>query len=236
MIYQLAAAPDYRFPDVELADADGLLAIGGDLSPRRLISAYRSGIFPWYSDDQPILWWSPDPRAILFPDDLRISRSLKKTMRNKLYSVSLDKEFESVIRACAENRRSDHNPGTWITEEMIKAYITLHEMGYAHSVEVRDRDGLLVGGLYGIALGRGFFGESMFSRKSDASKTGFVRLVQQLSDWGYQFIDCQVESGHLASLGAKPIRRQFFVTLLDQALTADDRRGKWLLDAERYDA
>lgn len=236
MIYQLANAPDYRFPDVEVADTDGLLAIGGDLNPERIITAYRKGIFPWYSEGQPVLWWSPDPRAILYPEDLRISRSLKKTLRKNIYTVSLDEEFESVIRLCAEDRNSDQSPGTWITGEMMQAYIALHEMGYAHSVEVRDKDRNLVGGLYGIALGRAFFGESMFSRKSDASKAGFAGLVRQLSDWGYHFIDCQVESDHLASLGAKPVPRKRFIAQLDQALTSDDRPGKWILEADNNES
>ncbi len=239
MIYQLADAPDYRFPDVELADTDGLLAVGGDLNPDRLLNAYRHGIFPWYSDEQPILWWSPDPRAILLPEDLKISRSLKKTIRKKLFQVSLDRDFETVIRACAENRGSSDMPGTWITEDMMHAYIELHRLGYAHSVEVWEHN-KLVGGLYGIALGKAFFGESMFSRSSDASKTGFITLVQQLSDWGYQLIDCQVESAHLASLGAKPVSRSRFIALLNDALDADDRQPddklpndkqhKWVLE------
>lgn len=229
MIYQLADAPDYRFPEVELAGADGLLAVGGDLDPERLLGAYRQGIFPWYSDDQPILWWSPDPRAVLRPGDLKISRSLKKTIRKNLFQVTFDNNFKEVISACAANRKKDDDPGTWITRDMMDAYIELHQLGYAHSVEVWENN-KLVGGLYGIALGKAFFGESMFSRKSDASKIGFSTLVQQLSKWDYQMIDCQVESDHLASLGAHPIPRWQFIAMLNDALKEKDIRGRWVLE------
>lgn len=231
VIFQLAKAPDYRFPDVELAGPEGLLAVGGDLSIERLLAAYRHGVFPWYSDGQPILWWSPDPRAILFPADLKVSKSLRKTIRKNIYSVTLDTSFEAVIDACAAPRRDMDDPGTWITNEMRQAYLALHEAGYAHSVEVWHQQEL-VGGLYGIALGRAFFGESMFSKETDASKTGLYFLAQQLLNRGYEFIDCQVESDHLQRLGAVTVSRQSFINKLKSALDADDHRGKWQLDPQ----
>ncbi|WP_455218034.1 leucyl/phenylalanyl-tRNA--protein transferase [Kaarinaea lacus] len=209
----------YRFPDVRLAlrEPDGLLAIGGDLSPQRLEAAYRHGIFPWFNHDQPILWWSPDPRAVLFPDQLKISRSLRKTLRKQLFTVTFDRAFEEVIEACSGPRGPDEHsdPGTWITREMKQAYKQLHETGLAHSVECW-RDHELVGGLYGVAIGRVFFGESMFSRVTDASKVAFVHLVRQLQQWGFALIDCQIHSAHLQSLGAETIRRERFIQLLDQ--------------------
>ena len=203
------------FPPVELAlrDPDGLLAFGGSLSVQRLLHAYRQGIFPWYSEGQPIMWWSPDPRAVLFPDELKISRSLRKTLKKQLYTVTLDTAFAEVMDACAEPREDD--AGTWITNEMKDAYYELHLKGHAHSVEAWQ-DGELVGGLYGVAIGKVFFGESMFTRRTDASKIAFVQLVQQLKRWGYALIDCQVHSGHLASLGAINIPRPEFVSLLDE--------------------
>lgn len=231
VIFQLPKAPDYRFPDVGYAGPEGLLAVGGDLSSERLLAAYRHGIFPWYSEDQPILWWSPDPRAILLPADLKISRSLKKTIRRNVFQVSLDRKFAEVIRACAETPRDKEGTGTWITADMMAAYIQLHKLGYAHSVEVWSDDEL-VGGLYGIALGKAFFGESMFSRKTDASKTGFCFLVKQLARWGYQFVDCQVESEHLASLGARPVARSNFISMLDIALQEADLPGQWTADLQ----
>jgi len=203
------------FPDVEraLTDPDGLLAIGGDLSVERLTSAYRQGIFPWYSEGQPILWWSPNPRAVLFLDELKISRSLKKTLRKTNYHVTFDKDFNNVIEACAVTRRDGF--GTWIVADMKKAYINLHKHGIAHSVEVWDGD-QLSGGLYGVCIGSAFFGESMFSRQTDASKIALVYLVKQLQKWGFGFIDCQVYSDHLGTLGAKPISRQTFIQLVDK--------------------
>jgi len=229
VIFQLADAPDYRFPDVEFAGPEGLLAVGGDLSSGRLLNAYRHGIFPWYSQGQPILWWSPDPRAILLPDELKVSRSLGKTIRKQVFSVTLDHAFAEVMHACAAPRRNDPEAGTWITDDMMRAYINLYEQGYAHSVEVWHNQEL-VGGLYGIALGKAFFGESMFSRMTDASKVGFYFLVKQLQQWGYDFVDCQVESAHLASLGARPVPRREFIDKLQKALQADDRRGPWALE------
>ena len=187
------ANPAAPFPPVELAlrEPDGLLAVGGGLEPERLLNAYRHGIFPWYSEGQPILWWSPDPRTLLFPWQLKVSRSLAKTLRQQRFQISLDTDFAGVIRGCAEPRRDE--PGTWITAEIRQAYERLHQLGLAHSVETW-RDGRLVGGLYGVALGRAFFGESMFSRVSDASKVAFVHLVRQLAAWDFALIDCQVHT------------------------------------------
>lgn len=223
--------PDAPFPPVEraLRDPDGLLAIGGDLSPGRLLRAYRQGIFPWYSSGQPILWWSPDPRMVLAPAALKVSRSLRKTLRKGLFRITLDEAFGAVMRGCAEPRADAQ--GTWITPEMEGAYLRLHELGYAHSVEAWQ-DGELVGGLYGVALGRVFFGESMFSRRTDASKAAFVRLVQQLQRWGFVLIDCQVYTGHLASLGAGPITRREFTGLLERHALPPDPVGRWRLDDE----
>ena len=177
------------FPDVSLAlrEPDGLLAVGGDLRIERLLAAYQRGIFPWYSGDQPILWWSPDPRSVLFPDKLHISRSLRKTLRKQLFTITFDTAFEEVIHACSEPRAD--GLGTWITDEMQQAYLRLHQSGYAHSVECW-LNGKLVGGLYGVAMGKVFFGESMFSRVTDASKIAFVFLVRQLQRWQFEMIDC----------------------------------------------
>lgn len=206
--------------DQALSDPDGLLAAGGDLSPQRLLLAYRSGIFPWFDDQQPILWWSPDPRCVLLPDQLYLSRSMRKLIRQDRFEVSFDQAFDQVIDACAAPRSED--PGTWITPEMQHAYLTLHRLGSAHSVEVWQQ-GKLVGGLYGVAIGRVFFGESMFSRVSNASKVGFAKLVEQLADWGYAVIDCQVETEHLMSLGACMIPRSEFANLLKQHCSTDNR-------------
>jgi leucyl/phenylalanyl-tRNA--protein transferase len=204
--------PADSFPDPSqaLVDPPGLLAVGGDLSVPRLLAAYRSGIFPWYQDDQPILWWSPDPRAVLFPAELRISRSLRKTLRRCEYSVSVDQKFTGVIAGCAEDR---DDPGTWITDDMLGAYEALHRSGHAHSVETWC-DGQLVGGLYGVNLGGVFFGESMFSRRTDASKVALVKLVSICRSTGIELIDCQLASSHLATLGSRQIAREEFQNLL----------------------
>ena len=223
----------YRFPNVRLAlrEPDGLLAIGGDLSPERLESAYRQGIFPWFNHDQPILWWAPDPRMVLFPENLKISHSLRKTLRKRLFRVTMDQAFNEVIEACSEPRQIDGGdiPGTWITPEMKAAYGDLHQRGLAHSVECWQDDEL-VGGLYGVGIGRVFFGESMFTRRTDASKVAFVHLVRQLAYWDFTVIDCQIHSGHLASLGAESISRERFSQLLDQYCGAEGKTGQWLLD------
>ena len=198
-----------EFPDVEnaLAEPNGLLAVGGDLSPQRILKAYQHGIFPWFSDDQPILWWSPDPRMVLYPDKLQISRSLKKAARKEALIITFDQAFTKVITACAQPRTKQKE--TWITAEMIQAYVNLHNLGHAHSFEAW-KNGQLVGGLYGIAIGKVFFGESMFSLISNASKIAFIHAVQQLKTWDYQLVDCQVTSEHLQSFGAENIARYQF--------------------------
>ena len=217
-------APEW-FPPLEQAldDPAGLLAAGGDLSTERLLAAYRRGIFPWYSPGQPVLWWSPDPRAVLFPDEFRCTRSLAKTLRNGGFECAIDRDFPAVIAACAAPR--PQSVGTWITPEMMEAYVELHRRGYAHSIEAW-RGGRLVGGLYGVRLGGVFFGESMFSRSADASKVALVHLVQQLEVWEYGLIDCQVYNDHLASLGAELIPREEFIRSLrhwiDQPGSGDD--------------
>jgi len=222
---------DLRFPPVELASPEGLLAVGGDLRAERLLEAYRHGIFPWYNPGQPILWWSPDPRAVLFPSKLKVARSLRKTLRRKEFDVTLDTAFRDVMQHCALPRPGNPAGGTWITPEMIEAYAVLYDRGLAHSVE-SWREGKLVGGLYGVAMGNAFFGESMFSRETDASKVAFVHLVRQLERWGYAFIDCQISSAHLFSLGAEEIRRCDFMARLEQALKQPDRPGRWRLDPD----
>jgi len=223
--------PELWFPNVELAlqEPDGLLAVGGDLSEDRLLLAYCSGIFPWYGPGQPILWWSPDPRLVLFPNRLRISRSLAKTIRKAVFTLTLDQAFEAVISACAEPRAGQ--AGTWITPAMMNAYRELHAAGYAHSLECWQ-DGRLAGGLYGVAIGRIFFGESMFVRSTDASKVAFVGLVRQLSRWGFTLIDCQVHTTHLASLGAEAIPRREFIRTLEHACLQPPSNRAWQLDAD----
>lgn len=201
------------FPAVTSAlnEPDGLLAVGGCLSTRRIINAYSQGIFPWYSNEDPILWWSPDPRLVIFPDKLHVSKSLKKTLRKQIFQIKFDTAFPEVIKACAAPR--SYESGTWLTPEMQAAYIRLHNEGYAHSVEAWH-DKQLVGGLYGVAVGQVFFGESMFHYKTDASKVAFIGLVKQLAYWGYRLIDCQVHTPHLVSLGAENISRIRFCSLL----------------------
>ncbi|HAC69206.1 MAG TPA: leucyl/phenylalanyl-tRNA--protein transferase [Pseudomonas sp.] len=208
-------SPDFPPLQQALREPNGLLAIGGDLSAARLVSAYRHGCFPWYQDGQPLLWWSPDPRTVLFPPDLHVSRSLAKTLRKTRFSVTYDKAFAQVIRACAGPRRDAD--GTWITTEMQQAYGELHAQGWAHSVEVWDGD-QLVGGLYGIAMGKLFFGESMFSHADNASKIGFVTLVRDLAAWGFVMIDCQMQTAHLQSLGASSLPRERFADYLAKYL------------------
>jgi len=224
-------SPDMRFPPVELASPEGLLAVGGDLRAERLLEAYRRGIFPWYNDGQPILWWSPDPRAVLFPAKLKVARSLRKTLRAGKFAVTFDSHFADVIRACAEPRRKNPSGGTWITPEMLDAYERLHAQGYAHSVEAW-REGRLVGGLYGVALGGIFFGESMFSRATDASKVAFVHAVRQLQRWQFSIIDCQMPSAHLESLGSEAIRRRDYLAFLAAALQLPARPGVWRFDSD----
>lgn len=217
---------DLDFPDTCLAlrDPDGLLAIGGDLSCKRIISAYQQGIFPWFSDGQPVLWWSPDPRFVLFPENLKISRSLKKTIRKNSFSITINKNFESVIKECAKKPRLGQT-GTWITQDMQQAYLDLHHAGFAYSVEAW-KGKQLVGGLYGIAIGRVFFGESMFNHERDASKVAFSHFVQYLQSIDFKLIDCQVYTGHLESLGAQQITRVDFIKLLNGLLTETDSSNK----------
>jgi leucyl/phenylalanyl-tRNA--protein transferase len=220
------ADPDAPFPDVSMAERepDGLLAVGGDLSVSRLLNAYRRGIFPWFSQGDPILWWSPDPRTVLFPKDVRVSRSLRKTLRRQRLGVTMDRDFEAVIRGCAQPRAG--SDGTWLVPGVVEAYQRLHREGWAHSVEVW-RDGQLVGGLYGVALGRVFFGESMFTRESDASKVGLIHLCRTLQTWGFGLIDCQVVTGHLISMGAVQLPRQRFLELIQGWVALPGRRGCW---------
>ena len=205
------------FPAVTqaLRSPNGLLAAGGDLTTVRLLEAYRHGIFPWFSEGEPILWWSPDPRMVLFPEEFKVSHSLRKTLRNSLHEVRFDSRFEQVMRACAAPREGAN--GTWIHEEMIAAYCELHRLGYAHSVETW-MDGELVGGLYGMALGRMFYGESMFSQRSNASKIALAHLTAQLKRWNFGMIDCQMNTPHLASLGAREIPRNEFIARLQDLI------------------
>jgi len=205
------------FPALEraLREPNGLLAAGGDLSAERLIAAYRHGCFPWFSEGQPLLWWSPDPRTVLFPEEFHLSRSLAKLLRQQRYRVTFDQDFAAVIEGCASPR--DYADGTWITDSMRVAYLELHRRGLAHSVEVWDGE-QLVGGLYGLAMGQLFFGESMFSRADNASKIGFATLVSKLRDWGFVLIDCQMPTRHLHSFGARPIARAEFARYLQQHL------------------
>jgi len=224
--------PESPFPPLEtaLARPNGLLAVGGDLSPSRLIDAYRRGIFPWFNEGEPILWWSPDPRMVLFPQELKISRSLRKTLKRGNYEIRADSAFKQVMEACAAPRGDQ--AGTWIHAEMIAAYGRLHEMGMAHSMETWI-EGELVGGLYGVGQGKMFFGESMFSRVSDASKIAFVHLVTQLQRWGFEMIDCQMKTEHLASLGAREISRKEFRQKLKELVHYPERGKKWCLDHEQ---
>ena len=215
MIPWLPAEPDFPPPESALTEPNGLLAAGGDLSPQRLIAAYVQGIFPWYAPGEPILWWSPDPRMVLFPAEFKVSQSLRKTLRLGQYEVRFDSAFREVMQACAAPREGAN--GTWIHEEMIAAYCELHRLGYAHSVETW-MDGELVGGLYGMALGRMFYGESMFSRKTDASKIALAHLSVQLARWNFGMIDCQMKTPHLASLGAREIPRKEFITRLQDLI------------------
>ena len=218
--------PPEAFPDVEqaLSEPDGLLAAGGDLDPERVLAAYRRGIFPWYDEGQPILWWSPDPRCMLRPDELHISRRLKQTLRKSQAQWRCNSKFSAVIQACAGERKSQQ--GTWITRDMIAAYERLHADGWAHSIEVWDDDEL-VGGLYGLSIGRVFFGESMFSARSNASKMALVGLAKHMRESGLEIIDCQVVSQHLVTLGASIIPRSDFVQILNQACSPATAHTNW---------
>jgi leucyl/phenylalanyl-tRNA--protein transferase len=218
--------PTFNFPAIEsaLKEPNGLLAAGGDLKPERLTEAYRLGIFPWYERGQPILCWPPDPKIVLFPEDLIVTSSLRKFIRKQQYTISMDRDFLQVINACSGQRTN--SDGTWITEELKRSYCQLHSMGVAHSVEVWHQNEL-VGGLYGLALGQMFFGESMFSHESNTSKLALVFLVKQLKIWNYRLIDCQVSSAHLESLGAKEISRHRFKRYLNEHLDSPGITGTW---------
>lgn len=224
MIPWLHAADPFPPVDAALPDPNGLLAAGADLSPERLLAAYARGIFPWFNPGEPILWWSPDPRMVLFPQEFEPSRSLRKRLRRSDYEVRVDTAFREVMLACAEPRPGQR--GTWITAQMVAAYVRLHHLGHAHSVETWIA-GELVGGLYGVAIGRVFFGESMFTRVRDAGKIAFAHLVAQLTDWGYGLIDCQMSTRHLASLGAREIPRSEFTALLAQLTVPSGHPTPW---------
>ena len=221
------------FPDPRQATDEGLLAYGGDLSPKRLLSAYAQGIFPWFNADDPILWWSPNPRLVLYPDDFKISKSFRRVLRNGDYTVKFDHNFPAVIRACGQIPRPGQ-AGTWLHPQMQEAYIALHRQGYAHSVETY-MDGKLVGGLYGIAMGKAFFGESMFALRSNASKIALAALRGVLGAKSYDFIDCQVETEHLVRMGASLIPRDRFLDELAHALTQPERIGSWAEYHWEYD-
>jgi leucyl/phenylalanyl-tRNA--protein transferase len=214
------------FPPPQIADKTGLLAVGGDLGRERLLLAYSHGIFPWYSESEPILWWSPDPRLVLYPDEMKISKSLEKVIKKKIFDVTFDAAFGQVIKMCALSGRRK-NEGTWILPEMIDAYHALHESGYAHSVEAW-KDGVLAGGLYGVSLGGCFFGESMFTLESNASKVAFAQLVEYLKIKSFDLIDCQVSTGHLRRFGAREIPRSLFLKQLKKSLESPTIKGKWM--------
>jgi leucyl/phenylalanyl-tRNA--protein transferase len=232
MITWLRSNDPFPSPLRALREPNGLLAAGADLAVPRLLDAYRSGIFPWYSEGEPVLWWSPDPRMILTPGSLAISRSLRKRLRRRDYEVRADTSFEQVMRACAEPREGQI--GTWISAEMINAYVALNRAGYAHSVECWV-EGDLAGGLYGVSIGRVFFGESMFTRRSDASKIALVRLVRQLERWSFGMIDCQMSTPHLASLGAHEIARADFMRILQELVNYPTQKGPWRFDDDLPD-
>jgi leucyl/phenylalanyl-tRNA--protein transferase len=214
-----------------LQEPNGLLATGGDLSVARLLDAYCHGIFPWFNPGDPILWWAPDPRMVLFPDEVRVSRSLAKRMRQGGFEIRTDTAFVEVMQACAAPRREEAGQtGTWIAPAMVAAYTRLHQQGYAHSVEAWE-NAALVGGVYGVAIGRMFYGESMFSRAPDASKIALVHLCRQLQRWGFGMIDCQMETAHLASMGARPIARSIFCTKLAGLIDLQGPPSPWCFDA-----
>jgi leucyl/phenylalanyl-tRNA--protein transferase len=219
------------FPPVDraLVEPNGLLAAGGDLSPERLLDAYARGIFPWFNEDDPVLWWSPDPRMVLFPRDVHVSRTLRRTIRSGRFLVTFDRAFQAVMDGCAAPRRQQD--GTWLTAEMMDAYARLAQLGFAHSVETWDGEEL-VGGLYGVALGRVFYGESMFSRHTDGSKVALTYLARQLERWRFVVIDCQMATGHLASLGAHEIPRDDFLRFVRVGIAQPGVRGPWRVDED----
>lgn len=215
----------YEFPPQHLAEPEGVLAVGGDLTPERLLKAYSIGIFPWYNPGEPILWWCPDPRFVLFPDKLKVSKSMRPYFNQKKYKVTFDQHFESIMRACGAQKRPGQK-GTWITSEMLEGYTRLHQLGYAHSVEVWEEENL-VGGLYGLSLGKVFFGESMFTKATNASKFGFITLVRELQKRNFWLIDCQQETKHLSSLGAESISRESFLDTLERNEKNNTLIGSW---------
>jgi leucyl/phenylalanyl-tRNA--protein transferase len=212
------------FPPAELADKDGIIAVGGDLSPERLINAYSHGIFPWFSEGDPIIWWSPDPRLVLFPGDTHVSHSMRKLLNENSFKLTSDRAFEQVIAQCSQPR--EKQKATWITREIIDAYTSLHHAGLAHSVEVWQGE-RLVGGVYGVSLGRCFFGESMFHKVANASKFAFIKFAEKLFEQGFLFVDCQVPSEHLKRLGAHEISRAHFLRILHKSLKYETRTGRW---------
>jgi len=232
MIPWLGSNDPFPPPSRALRDPNGLLAAGADLAVPRLLDAYRRGIFPWFSDGEPVLWWSPDPRMVLVPGHLAVSRSLRKRVRRREYAIRTDTCFEEVMRACAEPRREQ--PGTWIRPQMTDAYVALHGAGYAHSVEAWH-DGALAGGLYGVSIGRAFFGESMFAQRTDASKVALAHLVRQLERWSFGLIDCQMSTPHLESLGAREIARSDFMRALQELVNYPTQKGPWRFDDDLPD-
>jgi leucyl/phenylalanyl-tRNA--protein transferase len=222
------------FPDPRLAGADGLLAAGGNLESHTLLEAYRNGIFPWFNEDQPILWWSPDPRAVLFPEDIHISRSLRRFIRNTELTLSCDRDFKGVLEGCAQSRAQQSEPGTWITGEMKSAYNRLFENQHAHSIEVWQQD-QLVGGLYGVSIGKMFFAESMFSTVDNASKLALVSVCKQLHQAGFELIDCQVSSPHLLTMGARELGRDEYLDRLEQAVVPPTDQAAWTSWPNRLD-
>jgi leucyl/phenylalanyl-tRNA--protein transferase len=221
-VYYLGEDP--VFPPAEYADPDGILAVGGDLSPERLIEAYSRGIFPWYSSETPIIWWSPDPRFVIYPEDVKISKSMRQILKRKIFEIKFDTSFREVITACSGKRK--HEKGTWITSEMIEAYVALHKMGIAHSIESWN-EGKLAGGLYGVSLGGIFFGESMFSRMSNASKAAFIVLSDNLLRLGFDLIDSQVHTDHMESLGAVEMDREIFLKIVAESVERETIIGNW---------
>lgn len=222
-VYKLPEDP--IFPHPSEAEEDGLLAIGGDLSLQRLVNAYANGIFPWFSSENPILWWSPDPRLVLFPEKLKVSKSLKRILKTEKFEVRFDTNFKAVIEHCSKIKRN-HEDGTWINKEMVEAYTQLHEKGAAHSVETYF-EGELVGGLYGVSLGKSFFGESMFHLMSDASKVAFYYLVEKIKYWNFDIIDAQIHTDHLVSLGAEEIPREQFLEIIKESVQQETKLGNW---------
>lgn len=225
-VYRIPEA--HLFPDPRLADPSGLLGVGGDLHPARVLLAYRMGIFPWFNEGDPVLWHSPDPRVVLYPDELTVPRSLGKRIRQGRYRITMNQAFEKVIRACGETWRPGQG-GTWITEDMVDAYVALHRANFAHSIEAWSGEDL-VGGLYGVSIGQVFAGESMFARAPDASKVAFVHFVRQFQRWGGTVVDCQVQTEHLQRFGSRPISREAYLTHLDQGRDRLVRSGAWSFD------